>query len=68
MNDCAAENTPAADSGRRAARALSDAFASVAEQVKPAVVSVYSVKDVKFHRYELNPFGDDSPFRFFRLA
>ena len=59
-----AAEKPAADSGRRAARALSDAFASVAEQVKPTVVSVHSVKEIKLRRFE-NPFGDDSPFRFF---
>jgi serine protease Do len=60
-----AAEKPTAEPARRAARALSDAFASVAVQVKPAVVSVHSVKEIKFRRFEYNPFGSDSPFRWF---
>ena len=49
-----------------AARALGDAFASVAERVKPAVVSIHSTKTVKLRRFDLRlPFGDDSPLREF---
>ena len=51
---------------RKAARALGDAFASVAERVKPAVVSIHSSKTVKMRRPDPRlPFGEDSPFRFF---
>ena len=50
----------------KAARALGDAFASVAERVKPAVVSIHSTKTVKLRRFDLRlPFGDDSPLREF---
>src|ERR1043166_8650889 len=49
-----------------AARALSDAFVSVSQQVKPAVVSVHAEKTVKFRRDEWQfPFGECPPFRWF---
>jgi len=45
---------------------LSDTFAEVAEHVKPAVVSVYSEKVVKFRRPDFGfPFGEGFPFQFF---
>src|ERR1043166_2902243 len=47
-----------------AARALSGAFASVSQQVKPAVVSVHSEKTVKFRQWQF-PFGEDFPFHWF---
>src|SRR5438093_8633182 len=47
-----------------AARALSDAFATVSQQVKPAVVSVHSEKTVKFRQWQF-PFGEDFPFCWF---
>ena len=54
------------DSATAPARALSDAFAAVAEHIRPAVVSVNSAKVVKFRTPDFSfPFGDDFPFRFF---
>ena len=48
------------------ARDLSRAFEAVAAHVRPAVVSVYSEKTVKFRSFEWNfPFGDDFFQRFF---
>jgi serine protease Do len=48
------------------ARDLSKAFEAVAAHVKPAVVSVYSEKTVKFRYWEWGfPFGDDFFQRFF---
>jgi serine protease Do len=48
------------------ARDLSKAFEAVAAHVKPAVVSVYSEKTVKFRQWEWGfPFGDDFFQRFF---
>ncbi|MEI6673632.1 MAG: Do family serine endopeptidase [Verrucomicrobiota bacterium] len=50
----------------KAARALGDAFASVAERVKPAVVSIHSTKTVKLRRFDMRmPFGGNFPFRHF---
>jgi serine protease Do len=52
--------------GSGSLRALSDAFAEVAERVKPCVVSVHSEKVVRFRRFEWPfPFGEDFPFRWF---
>ncbi len=54
------------DAATAPARALSDAFAAVAEHIRPSVVSVNSAKVMKFRTPDFsNPFGDDSPFRFF---
>ena len=47
-----------------AARALSDAFATVAEHIKPSVVTVFSAKTVRMPRFQW-PFGDENPFREF---
>jgi serine protease Do len=47
-------------------RDLSKSFEAVAAHVKPAVVSVYSEKTVKFRHWEWGfPFGDDFFQRFF---
>ena len=63
----AAESTAkSTETDLKAARALGDAFASVAERVKPAVVSIHSSKTVKLRRFDLRlPFGEDFPFREF---
>jgi len=48
------------------AKALSDAYAAVAGHVKPAVVSVYSEKVVRYQQPEFGfPFGDDFFRQFF---
>ncbi|MCX7887728.1 MAG: DegQ family serine endoprotease [Verrucomicrobiae bacterium] len=48
------------------ARELSQAFEAVADHVRPAVVSVYSEKIVRFRSYEWGfPFGEDFFQRFF---
>jgi len=62
----AESNAIAPEFDRKAARALGDAFASVAERVKPAVVSIHSSKTVRLRRPDLRlPFGENSPFRYF---
>ena len=54
------------DSITAPARDLSRAFAAIAAHVKPAVVSVYSEKTVKFRGYESpSPLGDDFLDQFF---
>lgn len=64
----AASPPPSSDPGLKAVRELGDAFASVAERVKPAVVSIHSSKTVKLRRFDRRiPFGEVFPFRdFFR--
>jgi serine protease Do len=59
-------SAPAKSPEPRAAtlRAFSDAFADVAAQAKPSVVTIYSEKTVKMPRWEF-PFGEDFPFRRF---
>ena len=58
--------TKSSEADRTAARALGDAFASVAEHIKPAVVSIHSTKTVKLRRFDLRlPFGEDNPLREF---
>ena len=55
----------AAPSSSDVARQLNDAFVSVAERVRPSVVSIYSEKVIKMRRPEFNlPFGEEF-FRFF---
>ena len=58
---------PALEPSPMSPQALGDSFASVAERVKPSVVSVHSEKTVKMRRFEWpSPFGGDFPFpRFF---
>ena len=47
------------------ARALGDAFAAVAERVKPCVVTVYSEKTLRVPRFQWPFGGGDSPFQWF---
>jgi len=52
--------------GLKAAKALGDAFADVAERVKPAVVSIHSSKTIQLNRSDLRmPFGQAFRFRDF---
>src|SRR5262245_34879592 len=61
-----AAKTAAQDGAVASARALGDAFASVAERVKPCVVSVHSEKTVKMKQFQWQmPFGEDFPFKWF---
>lgn len=63
-------------SGKEYLKALSDAFVEATEKVKPAVVSIVSVKKVRYAVPEFNfpfpddffePFGDDFLRRFFQF-
>ena len=62
----ASESAPLSKSVTAPARELSDAFAAVAQHVKPSVVTIYSETTVRVPRFEW-PFGggDNSPFRWF---
>ncbi len=56
---------PLSKSVTASAHALGDAFAAVAERVKPCVVTVYSEKTLKVPRFAWPFGGEDSPFRWF---
>ncbi len=55
---------PLPDTSVAALQSLSDTFASVAQRIKPCVVTVYSEKTIKMPGMQ-GPFGDQFPFRWF---